>query len=888
MPIKVLERRVLRGPNLYSPRPAYLLVVDLQELYDRPSTDFPGFADKMVDLIPTLGDHRCSRGYRGGFVERLHEGTYMAHILEHTIIELQCLAGVDVGYGKAREVKRHPGCYQIVVSYKLEKVVQEAVWVGIRIVESLCRGEMLDIAEDLDNLRYWAKRHSLGPSTAAIVEAAARRGIPTFRVTDEASLFQLGYGRYQRRIQAALTSETSHIAVDIASDKDLTNALLREAGLPVPRGEVVTRVEEALAVSRRMGRPVAVKPHYGNQGKGVTVNVSDPAHVEAAFHLAREYGRSVLVEEFIKGQDHRVLVVGDRVVAVARRLPAHVIGDGRQSIKQLMEEANTDSRRGTGHLKPLTKLKIDGNVVEVLQKQGCTPDSVPAEGAMVLLRSNANLSTGGTAIDLTDQIHPENAVMAVRAAKKVGLDVAGIDVVVEDISQPLDKQGGAIIEVNAAPGIRMHQHPSEGEPHDVGAAIIDMLYPPGSPTRIPIVAITGTNGKTTTALLVGHAIRQAGIRVGVTTTEGIYLDGKRVVKGDCTGYWSARTVLTDPQCEFAVLETARGGLFKRGMAFEWCDVGAVLNIRDDHLGQHGAESLEDLARVKRLLVQRAKGHAVLNADDAHCREMAQEAPEGTKVTFFSTEDRHPVVEDHLMKGGTAVYLRRNMIMVAVGEHRMPLVEVERIPVTLRGRARHNVENLLAAVAILIHAGLSHDQIVSGVASFQSTIDQNPGRLNMVRVRDFTVLIDYAHNPDSYRAICETVAQMERRRLIGVITAPGDRYDEKLEEVGRICAGTFDELVVREMTDLRGRQAGEVAGVIKRGVESANFSAERLHVVLQEAESINYGMSLAREGDLVVIGCADTEEAIATVLRQAEGYGPAPSYPVSMPPVPYTG
>lgn len=886
MPIKVLERRVLRGPNLYSPRPAYLLVIDLQDLHDRPSTDFPGFAENIVELLPTLKDHRCSRGYRGGFVERLHEGTYMAHILEHTIIELQCLAGVDVGFGQAREVKKHPGRYTIVVSYKLEKVVEEAVPVGIRIVESLCRGEKPDISEDLDNLRYWAKRHSLGPSTAAIVDAAARRGIPTFRVTDEASLFQLGYGKFQRRIQAALTSETSHIAVDIASDKDLTNALLREAGLPVPRGEAVTRLDDALAVARRLRGPVAVKPHYGNQGKGVTVNITDPAHVEAAFYLAREFGRSVLVEQYIKGQDHRVLVVGDKVVAVARRMPAHVLGDGKLSVKQLMEEANKDTRRGTGHLKPLTKLKIDPNVVEVLQKQGLTVDSVPSEGQMVLLRSNANLSTGGTAVDLTDQIHPDNALMAVRAAKKVGLDVAGIDVVVEDISKPLEVQGGAIIEVNAAPGIRMHQHPSEGEPHDVGAAIIDMLYPHGSQARIPIVAITGTNGKTTTTLLVGHAIRAAGVRAGVTTTEGVYLDGKRVVKGDCTGYWSARTVLTDPMCEFAVLETARGGLFKRGMAFEWCDIGVVLNIRDDHLGQHGAESLQDLARVKRLLIQRAKGHAVLNADDPLCREMALEAPEGAKITYFSMKDHDPFVEEHLAKGGSAVYLRRSMIMVAHGEHRMPLVEVERIPVTLRGAARHNVENLLASVAVLIHTGLSHDQVVSGLASFQSTIDQNPGRLNMVRVRDFTVLIDYAHNADSYRAICDTVSQMEKRRLIGVITAPGDRYDEKLEEVGRICAATFDEIVVREMTDLRGRPPGVVADVIKRGIVAAGFPHDNLHVVLQEAESINYGMRLAREGDLVVIGCADTEEAIETVMRQAHGYGPAPSYPVTMSPAPF--
>ena len=880
MPIKVLERRVLRGPNLYSPRPAYHLVVDLEELHDRPSSEFPGFADRIVELLPSLKDHRCSRGYRGGFVDRLHEGTYMAHILEHTIIELQCISGVDVGFGQAREVKKRPGHYSIVVSFKLERVVQEAVPVGIKIVQALCNGEMPDIEEDLENLKYWTKRHSLGPSTAAIVQAAERRGIPTFRVTDEASMFQLGYGKFQQRIQAALTSVTSHIAVEIASDKDLTNALLREAGVPVPKGEPVTRVEDAQVVARRIG-PVAIKPHFGNQGKGVTVNITDPAHIDAAFHLAREFGRSVLVEQFIPGQDHRVLVVGDRVIAVARRMPAHVVGDGTQSVKQLIEDANKDPRRGTGHLKPLTKLKIDGNVVEVLQKQHMTPDSVPGQGHMVLLRSNANLSTGGTAIDLTDQIHPENAAIAVRAATKIGLDVAGIDIVVEDISKPMDKQGGAVIEVNAAPGIRMHQHPSEGEPHDVGAAIIDSLFPPGTATNVPIVAITGTNGKTTTTLMVAHCLRQAGKTTGVTTTEGVYVDGKRIVKGDCTGYWSARTVLTDPTVDYAVLETARGGLFKRGLAFEWCEIGAVLNIRDDHLGQHGAETLHDLARVKKLCVTRSKGHAILNADDSQCREMAEDVPEATKITYFSMEDHGSFVEEHLAKGGSAVYLRRNMIMVAFGEHRLPLVEVEKLPVTLRGRAKHNIENALGAVAVLVHTGLSNQQIVSGLSTFQSTIDQNPGRLNLVRVRDFTVLIDYAHNPDSYRAITDTVKQMEAKRLIGVVTAPGDRYDEKLAEVGRIAAGAFHEIVVREMADLRGRPAGEAANAIRKGVIDAGFPLEHLHVIPAEAESINFGMSLAREGDLVVIGCADTEEAIETVMKQAEGYGPAPSYPVSL-------
>jgi len=885
--LKILERRVLRGPNIWSPRPAYWLVVDLEDLHDISSAAVPGFTEKLTKFLPSLADHRCSLGYRGGFVERLHEGTYMAHILEHTLIELQCLAGVEVGFGKAREVKGKPGLYNVVFSYKLEKVVEEAIPLGLKLISTLGRGGDIDpaeFAEDLANLKYWCERHALGPSTAAIVDAAKRRGIPTTRITDEASLFQLGLGKYQKRIQAALTSETSHIAVGIASDKDLTNALLREAGLPVPRGEAVTSLARAQDMARRLRGTVTVKPHYGNQGKAVSCDLSTPEEVEQAFKWAREYGRSVLVEQFIQGKDHRVLVVGDHVVAVARRIPAQVVGDGQRTIRELVDLANRDPLRGDGHLKPLTRLKLDAGAMAVLAKQSLDPDGVPLADQIVLLRENANLSTGGSAIDLTEIIHPANAALCVRAAKKIGLDVAGIDVVCEDISQPLDQQGGAIIEVNAAPGIRMHQHPSAGKPHDVGAAIVDMLFPPGAPVTIPIYAVTGTNGKTTTTLMVGHTLRQAGIRTGITTTEGIYLDGKRISKGDCTGYWSARTVLTDPTVEAAVLETARGGLFKRGLGFESCDVAAVLNIHDDHLGQHGAETLSDLARVKGLIVKYCKGMVVLNADDPLVLEMAEQAPEGTKIVLFSMEDHSVALEEHLGKGGEAVYLRRGMIMVARGEHRMPLVEASRLPVTLGGRARHNIANALAAVAMLLHSGLNQEQIVNGLGTFQSTIEQNPGRLNLVRVRDFTVLIDYAHNPASYRAICETAKQMEHKRLIGVVTVPGDRYESKLIESGAICAKYFDDLVVRDMADLRGRPRGEAARIIHQAALDAGMPPERCHMVPDEPAAIQFAMDMAQAGDLVVIGCADTEEAISLILEQAEGFGPAPSLSVVMPSV----
>jgi cyanophycin synthetase len=867
--MKVLEKRILRGPNIHSPRPCFLAVLDLEDLDDRPSTSFPGFTEKLCALLPGLHDHRCSLGRRGGFVERLKEGTYPAHITEHVLIELQNMVGIDVGYGKARQVPNRPRQFTIVCSYKIEKVVTEALPVAIKIVEGLARGEDVDIAEDLQNLRYWADRQSLGPSTKAIVEAAERRGIPAFRITEDASLFQLGWGKYQKRIQATMTSNTSHIAVGIASDKELTKALLAEAGLPVPKGEVVRSADAAMAAARRLRGPVALKPFDGNQGKGVSLNLTDPEQIRAAYDLAAGYRRSVLVEQFIEGQDYRVLVVGDEVIAVARRLPAHVYGDGTHTVRELVATENEHPMRGEGHLKPMTKIKLDEGARQVLERQGLTFDDVPPAGQLVVLKENANLSTGGSAEDVTDQIHPRNADACVVAARKIGLDVAGIDVVCRDIAVPFAQQRGAIIEVNAAPGIRMHQHPSKGQAHDVGAAIVRSLFPSGAPSRVPVIAVTGTNGKTTTTLLIGHVIQNTGHVAGITTTEGIYIDGRLAESGDCTGYWSARTVLTSPVVEAAVLETARGGMFKRGLAFDRCDVGVVMNIHDDHLGQHGAETLADLARVKRLVVETAAKACVLNAEDPLVAAMAEHKPEGCEVVYFSLDPSCPVVEKHLDAGGRAVYLRRNMIMLAQGDHRIPLLEVERIPFTLRGRARFNVQNSLAAVAALWVQGYTQAQIIAGLTTFTSSMEQNPGRMNLFRIRDFHVLLDYAHNAESYRMIIETGRKLNHKRLVGVVTAPGDRYDDKLKEIGRICGAGFDHLVIRQMTDLRGRPLGEAPRLMYEGAMESGIDPGRVEVINDEPAAIRHAIEMGREGDLIIIGCSDTADMIADVAKHAE-------------------
>lgn len=867
--MKVLETRLLRGPNVHSPRPCFYAVLDLEELDDKPSSAFPGFTDKLVALLPGLKEHRCSTGRRGGFVERLYEGTYMAHITEHVLIELQCMAGTEVGYGKARMVPNRPRQYSIVCSYLLEKVVTEAFPVAVRIIETLCRGEDYDLSEDLKDLKYWASKHALGPSTKAVVEAAERRGIPLFRVTEENSLFQLGWGKHQKRIQATMTSNTSHIAVGLASDKELTKALLSEAGLPVPRGEVVRSADAAVAAARRLRGPVALKPFDGNQGKGVSLNLVDPDQIREAYALAANFRRSVLVETFIEGLDYRVLVVGDQVIAVARRMPAHVIGDGVKTVRELVAAENRNPSRGTGHLKPMTTIKLDESARQVLERQNLDFDSVAGHGQVVVLKENANLSTGGSAEDVTDTIHPRNADACVRAARKIGLDVAGIDVVCRDIAKPLEDQNGALIEVNAAPGIRMHQHPSKGQPHDVGAAIVNSLFPPGTPSRIPVVTVTGTNGKTTTTLLIGHVMQNTGMVTGVTTTEGIYKNGRLVQGGDCTGYWSARSVLTSPDVEAAVLETARGGMFKRGLAFDTADVGVVLNIHDDHLGQHGAETLEDLARVKGLVARYASKAVVLNAEDALVVGMAEDKQDSAEVIYFAMDPTSPVLVKHLDGGGRGVYLRRNMIMLAHGDHRLPLVEVERIPFTLKGRARHNVQNALAAVAALVALGHPQTAIVAGLQTFTSSMDQNPGRLNLFRVRDFHVMLDYAHNAESYKAIIATSRQLNHKRLVGVITAPGDRYDAKLREIGRICAEGFDELIVRQMTDLRGRPRGEAPKVIMEGVEASGFDMSKAQLIMDEAEAIRVAIANGREGDLIVIGCSDTVDMISDVAKHAE-------------------
>jgi cyanophycin synthetase len=867
--MKLVESLFLRGPNVYSDGRCQVAVLDLQELDDRPSTAFPGFVERLCAALPTLDEHRCSRGHEGGFIQRLNEGTYMAHVVEHVLIELQCLAGTPVGFGRARAIPAKRAHYRVVCAYELECVVSAALPMAIAAVDALCRGETLDLAAGIEALRERADQAALGPSTRAIVAAAERRGIPCLRLSEDASLVQLGWGVHQKRVQATLTSNTSEIAINIAADKHLAKTLLREAGVPVPKGEVVETAEQAVAAFRRLGGAVVVKPLDANQGRGVSVGLETPDQVRGAFEQARRIRSRVIVEQFLEGHDHRVLVVRGQVLAAARRSPPAVVGDGLRSVRELIAAENGNPLRGEGHGAPLTRIPLDDATCAMLARQGLALDAVAPHGMAVQLRGNANLSTGGTAEDVTDRVHPDVAAACVRAARKVGLDVAGIDVVCRDISRPLEEQGAGVVEVNAAPGIRMHEHPSRGERHRVGAAILETLYPPGDDGRIPVVAVTGTNGKTTTALLIADGLEGAGKVTGVATTECIRINGQVVVRGDCTGYWSARTVLTAPEVEAAVLETARGGILRRGLGFDRCDVAVVLNVEDDHLGQDYVESLDELARAKRVVAEAASRAVVLNAGDARCVAMAPFVDADARVIYFSMSDSNRVLLEHLERGASAVYLREGMIMMAVGAHRLPLIEADRLGFALHGLAHHNVANALAATAALWALGLDRAILVARLAAFTCSVERNPLRLNLFTARGVDILLDYAHNAASYRALIGTARRLRPRRLVGVVAAPGDRRDDKLREIGAICGAGFDEIVVYDMDDLRGRRAGDTAGEIARGALEAGANADEVHIVLDVRAAASMALRRCKPGDLLVLGCACSIGDLVGGIPEAE-------------------
>ena len=882
--MKIEERNVYVGPSLYAHFPVIKLLLDLGPLEAWPSARLgTRFIDGLLAALPGLQEHGCSFGEPGGFVRRLRggpevgddpeqqQGTWLGHVFEHVAIELQNMAGENVSFGKTRSVPGRPGVYTVVYEYAQRDEGIEAGELALKLLASLLPADLrpADVLPAdwnweqarTDFIRY-AQRRALGPSTASLVKAAEARGIPWLRLNEQ-SLIQLGHGRYQQRIQATVTGRTSYIAVELAQDKEETNKILANCGLPVPRQELVRSADRAARAAERLGWPVVTKPYNGNHGRGISVNLKTPDEVRAGFAKAAEHSSSVIVETFLKGEDHRLLVVGGELIAATRRTPGHVVGDGMHTVRQLVETVNRDPRRGIGHEKVMTRIELDADADMMLARQGLTLQSIPAEGQRVLLRSTANLSTGGTATDVTDIIHPDNREMAVRAVTAIGLDVGGVDFLCPDISESyktVENQGSGICEINAAPGFRMHVAPSEGTPRDAAGPVIDMLFPPGAPSRVPIAAITGTNGKTTTSRMLAHITKMAGYTPGLTTTDGVYIDGQRTVEGDMTGPVATRMVLADPKIDMAVLEVARGGLLRAGMGVPFVNVGAVLNVKSDHLGMKGIDTLEQLAEVKRIVVEVARDCAVLNADDENVIRMSAHT-DAKHLCYVTTNPQHAGVasfmREHIRAGGRACALEAgvNGQMITLydkGRH-IPLLWTHLIPATLEGRAMHNVQNAMFAAALAFSLDIKLDAIRQGLRTFDTTFYQAPGRMNVFDEHPFKVIFDYAHNAHAVAAMADLAGRLDARgRRIVVVAGPGDRRDEDIRQIARAVAGRFDHYICRRDDGLRGRAPDEVPRMIAAVLREQGVPEAAIELIPDEQEAIDAALRMGQPGDLLLI------------------------------------
>ena len=864
--MRILERSVFVGPSLYAHFPVIRLELDLGELEQWPTGKLgAAFVDGLVAALPGLAEHGCSYREPGGFIRRMREGegTWLGHVLEHVAIELQNVAGEDVTFGKTRSADK-PGVYSVVYEYVQKEEGIAAGELALRLLSSLLPEALRtrgSVPEDWewtgarDEFIRYAQRRALGPSTASLVRAAEERGIPWLRLNEQ-SLVQLGHGKYQQRIQATVTGRTPHIAVELASDKEETNKILASLGLPVPKQELVQSEDGALRAARRLGVPVVTKPFNGNHGRGISIHLMTDEDVIEGFKAAREHSRSVIVENFLSGDDHRLLVVNGELVAATRRTPGHVVGDGNSTIVQLVELVNADPRRGIGHEKVLTRLVLDAQAEMMMERVSYTAASVPQEGETVFLRSTANLSTGGTATDVTDIIHPDNRDMAVRAIRAIGLDVGGVDFLSTNIAESYKSIGGGICEVNAAPGFRMHVSPSEGTPRDAAGPVIDMLFPPGSPARVPIAALTGTNGKTTTARMLAHITKMAGYTPGLTTTDGVYIDGQRTVEGDMTGPVSARMVLSDPQIDIAVLETARGGLLRAGMGVAKVNVGAVLNVQSDHLGLKGIDTLEQLAEVKRIVVEVATDCAVLNADDPNVLKMSGYT-DAKVICYVTMNPSHALVREHVRAGGRACALEAgvNGAMITLydkGSH-IPLLWTHLIPATLEGRALHNVQNAMVAASMAFSLGIKLDAIRQGLRTFDTTFFQAPGRMNVYSEHPFKVLFDYGHNAHAVAVMADLAGRLDTTgRRIVVLAGPGDRRDEDLVAIADAVAGRFDHYICRRDDALRGRDGDEVPGILARALRAAGVPDEAISIIPDEQKAIDAALGMGRSGDLLLV------------------------------------
>lgn len=853
--MEILEIRTLRGPNYWSGYWKKLIIMrlDIGEYEKKPTNKIKGFYARMVEVMPSLETHGCSYGEPGGFLKRVKEGTWAGHVIEHFALELQTLAGMETGYGRTRETNEK-GVYNVVFSYLEEEVGRFAGRAAVRLWLALAEGKKLDaikeaLAEDIQEMREIREDVRFGPSTGSLVEEAENRDIPFIRLNDQ-SLVQLGYGINQKRIQATTTVNTNMISVDIAGDKAATKKLLGDMGVPVPKGYRIRDIDDLEDTLDRVGYPAVIKPLDGNHGKGATIGILNLEDAAIAFEKAKEYSRWVIVEQQLIGSDFRALVVNNRLIAVAKRIPAHVLGDGKQTIAELVEETNRDPRRGFGHENVLTLIDIDQQSMRLIQNAGYTLDSVLKKGEVLFLKTTANISTGGTAIDVTDEVHPENVFLFERIARIIGLDVAGIDVIAENVAQPLRDIRGGIIEVNAAPGFRMHLAPSEGIGRNVAEHVIDMLFPPGTPARIPIIAITGTNGKTTTTRLIAHILKNSGRNVGFTTTDGTYIGNQQIVTGDNTGPVSAQLVLKDPTVEVGVLETARGGIIRAGLGFDHCDIGVVLNVAADHLGMKDVHTLDDLARVKSVIPRAVskKGFTVLNAEDPLVYEM-RDITDGT-VVCFSMNENNPNIKKRAERGRTSCVYENGYITILKGKWKVRVEKAVNIPLTYGGRAEFMIQNVLAATLACFVHGVSLEDLRVGLTTFNAGTAQTPGRLNFVEIGDVTVLMDYAHNPAGLQGLANFINKLPNKYRTVVVNGTGDRRDKDIIAVGKIVGETFDRVVLRRGNYLRGRDENATYELLKKGIAKSG-KEPAVRIIPESHDAIQHAVKYARKGELVV-------------------------------------
>ncbi|MBT8310058.1 MAG: cyanophycin synthetase [Flavobacteriaceae bacterium] len=855
--MKIRSINAMRGPNYWSVRRHKLIVMvlDLEEMEELPSNKIKGFPERLKAKFPSMYSHRCSEGCEGGFFMRVDEGTWMGHVIEHIALEIQTLAGMDTGFGRTRGYGEK-GVYNVVFSYIEESVGRFAAEAAVAVCEALIAGEEYDLEDDIQRMRELRESERLGPSTGSIVEEAASRGIPWIRL-NKYSLCQLGYGANQKRIQATVTSETSSIGVELACDKEDTKFLLEQAEVEVPRGDIIRRERSLEEACRYVGYPLVIKPVDGNHGRGITVDIQNYEDALEAFDKAKESSKSgaIIVEKYIVGEDYRLLVINNELVAAAKRTPAHVIGDGKSTLQELVDEVNKDPRRGYGHENVLTQITINDLTKTIIKDAGYTVDSVIPEGETLILKDTANLSTGGTAEDVTDILHPANKFMAERISKIIDLDICGIDVMTTDITKPISEPGGAVLEVNAGPGFRMHLAPTTGLPRNVAAPVIDKLFPQkGDTGRIPIIAVTGTNGKTTTSRLIAHIAKMKGYRVGYTTSDGVYIQNRLLMTGDCTGPSSAEFVLKDPTVNFAVLECARGGLLRAGLGFKRCDVGIVTNVAADHLGLKGINTVEQLAKVKGVIPETVlpDGYAILNADDDLVYEMRRTVE--CNVALFSMDENNPRVKALQRKGGITAVYENGFVTICRGEWKMRIMEAENIPLTYGGKAKFMIQNVLAAILAVHVQGISIEDMKAALETFIPSATQTPGRLNLFKFNDFSILLDYAHNPAGMRALQNFTNELDATVKVGIIAGIGDRRVEDNNEMGSIAAEMFDEIIIRQDKRLRGKTEKELIKMLDDGIKMKDPN-KKTTIIPSEKEAITHAVKNAEKGALIIL-CSD--------------------------------